>query len=657
MWEVTAEVAVYGRYGDAPSLRCEWTLDGVVLPGATGYKLTRYPVTGVPEMRLLGVHVTDVSNRTATASQLLAFNKPPVSKEPMVRSPAADPKNGVIRDSSGDPFVFYTSDRSNGLVIVTHGLRSSGTAAWIKSLAGGIRVRLADENKNRPNICIYDWEDKARPLPIGDVDAVTYKNALMRTLQGASGWSATSVTLLPDIAMIHHAAIDQGKALAQWIKDNVAAGNIDNNAPLHLIGHSAGGFVMGECAALLKDAGIYNGDVQVTELDTPHLVYDDMKAIRMSMTPGSRCRVERYNCNLPFAVGVIDPIVGYVSPGTGYYSRNLGLAPFTRTFDAHVWVHDWYDEQTVWEMEADGFYFSPFMGNGFHGQASSGASVLGLQAMVGSLGLSDTPLASFETFGDVGFSNGVYQIRENSNAGLIMANLLPIGVQSIKFQYRFTTAGDGDYLVVYWGTNGIPLFIGSDLELSRTAFVQSVASLALYAGETNQLIFVLVSRGDTNAVVEIKDIALTISDDPDGDGLTTAQEQALGTDPLKADTDGDGLSDGDEVNIYHTNPLLADSDSDSQTDRLEITAGTDPTNSVSAFKITGLWVGTNNTVDLQWSGATDRLYRVNRSTALTSSAYTTLINNFPSNRFSAVGQSSGVTNSTGFFWIELDDQP
>ncbi len=35
--------------------------------------------------------------------------------------------------------------------------------------------------------------------------------------------------------------------------------------------------------------------------------------------------------------------------------------------------------------------------------------------------------------------------------------------------------------------------------------------------------------------------------DPDGDGLTNAQEIALGTDPFRADTDGDGFGDGLEV--------------------------------------------------------------------------------------------------------------
>lgn len=52
---------------------------------------------------------------------------------------------------------------------------------------------------------------------------------------------------------------------------------------------------------------------------------------------------------------------------------------------------------------------------------------------------------------------------------------------------------------------------------------------------------------------------------------------ATGSDPADADSDDDGLSDGDEVNIHHTNPTLADSDGDGLTDTAEIqTTGTDP---------------------------------------------------------------------------------
>ena len=59
------------------------------------------------------------------------------------------------------------------------------------------------------------------------------------------------------------------------------------------------------------------------------------------------------------------------------------------------------------------------------------------------------------------------------------------------------------------------------------------------------------------------------SEDLDGDGLSNAEEQAKGTDPLKADTDGDGLTDGFEVNKSKTDPLKADSDNDGIVDSRE----------------------------------------------------------------------------------------
>jgi Bacterial TSP3 repeat len=55
--------------------------------------------------------------------------------------------------------------------------------------------------------------------------------------------------------------------------------------------------------------------------------------------------------------------------------------------------------------------------------------------------------------------------------------------------------------------------------------------------------------------------AAKTTDDPDGDGLSTARERALGLLPGKADSDGDGVTDGDELR-HHTNPKKADSDGD-----------------------------------------------------------------------------------------------
>ena len=43
------------------------------------------------------------------------------------------------------------------------------------------------------------------------------------------------------------------------------------------------------------------------------------------------------------------------------------------------------------------------------------------------------------------------------------------------------------------------------------------------------------------------------------------------------DTDGDGLNDWDELNLYKTSPYLADTDSDTFDDKKEIESGNDPT--------------------------------------------------------------------------------
>ncbi len=66
------------------------------------------------------------------------------------------------------------------------------------------------------------------------------------------------------------------------------------------------------------------------------------------------------------------------------------------------------------------------------------------------------------------------------------------------------------------------------------------------------------------------------SSDPDGDLLTNLEEQALGTDPTRQDTDGDGLPDAFEANSPGYNPLDMDADGDFLSDAAEFGAGTDP---------------------------------------------------------------------------------
>jgi hypothetical protein len=71
-------------------------------------------------------------------------------------------------------------------------------------------------------------------------------------------------------------------------------------------------------------------------------------------------------------------------------------------------------------------------------------------------------------------------------------------------------------------------------------------------------------------------LAQAANPDSDGDGLTASEEKALKTNPKKADSDKDGLSDGVEVHLSGSSPRDKDSDNDTLSDNREVTLGTNP---------------------------------------------------------------------------------
>jgi uncharacterized repeat protein (TIGR02543 family) len=89
-----------------------------------------------------------------------------------------------------------------------------------------------------------------------------------------------------------------------------------------------------------------------------------------------------------------------------------------------------------------------------------------------------------------------------------------------------------------------------------------------------------IADTDGDGISDLDEIALgtdPTNSDTDGDGISDSDEIALGTDPTNPDTDGDAVTDGDEVsgvrnpwNHCATDPRVADSDKDGLGDGQEI---------------------------------------------------------------------------------------
>jgi hypothetical protein len=93
---------------------------------------------------------------------------------------------------------------------------------------------------------------------------------------------------------------------------------------------------------------------------------------------------------------------------------------------------------------------------------------------------------------------------------------------------------------------------------------------------------VLIDKNSINSDLDIDSYYIDRTLDSDGDGIKDYLEiDVYGTDPYDVDTDGDGIPDGWEIQ-YGLNPLSAsthiDTDADGASDYVEYVSGTDPTN-------------------------------------------------------------------------------
>jgi hypothetical protein len=131
--------------------------------------------------------------------------------------------------------------------------------------------------------------------------------------------------------------------------------------------------------------------------------------------------------------------------------------------------------------------------------------------------------------------------------------------------------------------------------------------------------------------------------DTDGDGLTDyAEVNVYFTDPDNPDEDVDGLNDSREI-ANKTDPRAADSDSDGMNDGDEIIAGTSPLNSNEVFRMLSEQLVAEQGIVIMWNSETGRWYDVQAGQQQwpCSLVWSTVIQNIV-----GTGTDMGYTNAT-----------
>jgi hypothetical protein len=616
--------------------------------------------TGSTKVKAL---VTDGDGNTHIETRDVVVNKLSVVNQP-VTIPAIDPVQGFFIDKDHASFAFRQDRKDNGLVVITHGiytdtsLEPGQVSNWEMDMASKIEARTSAQV---PNIAILDWGVFSKN-PV-DVDWLT-KSAVSRwavwALRKAYGTPVDVVDktiqtedFLADLYAVRENGACMGQVLAGWVFENIMGSKpgIDTTRPIHFIGHSAGGFVMGECARSLKYIQNVTVD-RVTMLDTPFPYPNHLGAGNSPYpNPGVAERIVSSNfgvLQMPFQI--------YPAFGAYYQCKFLdslyGVASSWNTGETgHGYSYVWYSGTIADSYSTEGFANSPIL-TGIKASPSmrprSPAPPLDSPDL-----LPDFIPTGWQTFGSAVDDNGTWTLTEAADAGIWTDMAMPVAAQNLAFEFQFTKAGDGDFLAVHFGDMPV-LYRGIDQVLSRDGWISGEIPLDLIGATNGKLVFTLVSRGNPNAQVQIRNIRIAQSNDVDGDGLTNEQEAAIGTDPRNPDTDGGDLSDGDEVNTYHTDPLLADTDGDGQSDASELAVGTDPLSNGSFFRVTDIHKEATGGMTLNWPGAVGKTYRVRRSQELGTDNYEIIGQGIPAVQPLTSFTDTAPPAGRGFYWVEVE---
>ncbi len=235
-----------------------------------------------------------------------------------------------------------------GLIVIAHGLHDgvdfSGKrgkdAHWMTLMQETLNQHLGE---NMPDVCLVDWHMAAIPAAFsGDGLQAIEANAVGKSIPTLpQAW-------LQDVAAIRPQAEQIGDLVGYKIARAIRTGKLRRDRPVHLIGHSAGGFVVLHAAMVLKQLGLAPDDLRVTMLDTPMPVAANLLAVLEDIPVD-------YYCTSSFASGV--PAAGFHKNFTRFDIKPP--ATVDSYLGAHSYAYQWFT-QSITQESAQGFGRSPF---------------------------------------------------------------------------------------------------------------------------------------------------------------------------------------------------------------------------------------------------------------------------------------------------------
>jgi len=184
------------------------------------------------------------------------------------------------------------------------------------------------------------------------------------------------------------------------------------------------------------------------------------------------------------------------------------------------------------------------------------------------------------TFADIEFGNAYNWYFSSANDAPVIDAVIDQYLTEGDIVDVLVTANDPDGDALSFSTSGLPDYANLIDHGDGTATLSITPGLG-DAGQSN----VTITVSDDGAPVRSDQLAFLIDVsvlDSDGDGLSDFDEiNVYGTLPGVADTDDDQLSDYEELMVYGTSPFESDSDGDGIGDSVEVSNGADPMDDTS----------------------------------------------------------------------------